>query len=281
MISKDSTPTKKLREYTVDNEKVSQIVADAIAQGDIVVINFSGKVYAALFDPRDKRGLSQAIVLKERTKEKNKPFSVLGDFEVIAKVGDENKIEHALFTVLTGVHRNAQNLVLPTDEVIRFREKVIEMYGDQCFLRFSTNSKKIQAEDIPDELLGMSPEDSNTMHLVSVEGHSSYKIQKEILKKLSKKYPNKIPIVGITSFNKPGRPSIKTREEARDLALEKEISVLVHASKTHSEQGSYSIISVDQGKWGEKFRPGNSTRDFISEAQVFFQSVVEFLQNLS
>jgi hypothetical protein len=226
---------KNLQEFQINDQEVPSIVAQAIMNGDLVAINYTGSVYAFIFDCRNPQALKKAQKLKNRYR---RSFTIHTNLSLIQKVVNHN---------------------LLTDEyasILRDLSKIKHIFGAKFIVRIPIDPQKVIDYKIPPQLLGVEEEDRNTMHIISMETGEHDRIQQTVLDKLKPIYQDLPPLLGMSSFNYTGEGSQNNPEISKKLCLDNNIPVLVHPQK-YIGGLSYDIVSFTDQKSITIFRSQN------------------------
>jgi hypothetical protein len=248
--------TNIFQEIQIDDQNTPSIVAQAIRNGELVAINYTGSVYAIIFDCRNPKALKKAQKLKNRY---HRSFTIHANLSFIEKVINRDLLNHECAGILSNL------------------SKVKNLFGAKYIMRIPIDPKKSFDCQIPPQLLGVEEQDHNTMHIISMETGEYDKIQQTVLGLLEPIYQNLTPLLGMSSFNYTGEGSQNNPEVSRKLALDNDIPVLVHPKK-YIEGLSYDIVSFTDPKSWTVFRSQNleksqeRLKQLIKKEALFFDT---------
>lgn len=226
---------KNFQEVQINDQEVPSIVAQAIMNGDLVAINYTGSVYAIIFDCRNPQALKKAQELKNRY---HRSFTVHTNLPLIQKVVNHDLITDECASILSDL------------------SKMKLIFGAKFIVRIPIDPQKAIDYKIPPQLLGVEEVDRNTIHIISMETGDYERIQQTVLDKLEQFYQDLPPILGMSSFNYTGEGSQNNPEISKKLALDNNIPVLVHPQQ-YIEGLSYDIVSFTDKKSWSIFRSQN------------------------
>jgi len=220
-----TTTAQELREIRIDDSDAPALIARTIEEGDLVAINYTGSVYAFIFDVRNPIALEKAQNMKNRFR---RSFTIHADLDFIQMMVDWKKLNEKLSTIL------------------KDNRKVKKIFGAKYIVRIPIEPQKAELYGVPPQLLGVEPEDKDTMHIISMETGEYANIQRAVLEALKERNPDSPPLLGMSSFNNTGEGSQNDPTYSRELALANNIPLLVHPAKYISGL-SYDIVSFADG----------------------------------